>query len=187
MEEPVHGYLDWFQRFLSCSDTVSHSQFSWISHDIDVKILWLGRGIHQELTSVEWFEKYLSRYLRNRYIDTWLLFLGTEPCIDSDIYLFLERGSWYCIIFFWRYRIFWIRKEYIFYNNKWFFLEITENYISYLDLVWRYAMFLFKTDQGVRWLTVNILFDYEKYNRFILLSLFIESIGTLRVYTIPQW
>ena len=27
-----------------------------------------GRGIHQELTSVEYFEKYLSRYLRNRYM-----------------------------------------------------------------------------------------------------------------------
>ena len=58
--------FDWFRQFLSGRDTIS--QFSWISHDINVKILWLGRGIHQELTSVEWFEKYLIRYLRNRYM-----------------------------------------------------------------------------------------------------------------------
>ena len=101
-------------------DTVS--QFSWIHMILTSKYCdSLGRGIHQELTSVEWFEKYLSRYLRNRYIDTWLLFLGTEPCIDYDIYLFLKIGNWWIDIDRYYIWIFWIRnsKICIFESENW--------------------------------------------------------------------
>ena len=49
--------FNWFERFLINRNTFS--QCFWVSYDIDidVKILWFGRGIHQELTSIEYFEK----------------------------------------------------------------------------------------------------------------------------------